>query len=89
MKLRSAPLDDVHQEMQFALRQDGSPLACTLLRLFAICYRAHHALLLTVLRHRWGCEPAGSSTIDYPTLGEEPFNASPDDIEKAWERRGA
>ena len=54
MKLTSATLDDVHQELRFVLEQDGAMLARTLLRLFSFFYRTHHSLVLFVLRHPSG-----------------------------------
>ena len=53
MKLRSAPLEDVHLELRLTLEDDGGPLARTLLRLFSFFYRCFHGLELAVLRFPW------------------------------------
>ena len=83
MKVRSAPLDDVHQELQATLR-DGGWLGRTLLRLFEATYRAHRGALLLALRHRLGqC----SSVPTFPALGFEPFNLRPNELGETWGRR--
>jgi len=51
MKLSSASLDDVHQELRLVMEQNGGRRARLLLRLFSLFYRAHHSLVLFVLRH--------------------------------------
>lgn len=53
MKLRSAPLDDVHNELLFLLDEDGGGYARVVRRLVDVFYRAHHALLLAWLRLPW------------------------------------
>jgi len=61
VRLTSAPIDDVHNELRFVLDQDGGPLARTLLRLASFFYRIHHSLMLVVLRRHWGSRiPRGS-----------------------------
>ena len=50
MKLRSAPLDDIHQELEDVLRADGNRLTRVLLFLVNGHYRIHCALDLSVLR---------------------------------------
>jgi hypothetical protein len=52
MKLRSAPLDDVYNELDFVLRDDGGFLARALLRLCKRIYGLFHGLMLAILRWR-------------------------------------
>jgi hypothetical protein len=56
MKLRSAPLDDVFQEVQLTLDEDGGRLARAVRRSATWIYRAHKAILLAICKfpwHRW------------------------------------
>lgn len=59
MKLRSASLDDVLNELQFVLRADGRRAARFWLSVSNALYRAHRAFACTLLRRRWGCGEPG------------------------------
>jgi hypothetical protein len=50
MKLRSAPLDDIHQELEDVLRADSGRLTRVLLYVVNGHYRIHCAIDLSVLR---------------------------------------
>ena len=49
MKLRSASMDDVFQEVQFVLRADGSRLARVLLLLVEGLYYSYDAAMVVIL----------------------------------------
>ena len=53
MKLRSAGLDDVFNELQFALDDDGRGSARVLSHLFTLAYRSLRAGMLLTLRLPW------------------------------------
>jgi hypothetical protein len=80
MKLRSGPLDDIHQELEYVLRFDGGHLARVLLFLVNSHYRIHGALDLAVLR--W--QNRRHRNYRYPEPGSEPLNADAADIAEAW-----
>ena len=58
MKVRSAPLDDVHQEVQSVLRMDGRRPSRFLLFLVQSAYRSYHAAMLLLLRWRGPSKPS-------------------------------
>lgn len=62
MKLRSAPLDDVYQEIQFTLAFNGTRKARLLLWIFRCAYRFLHRAMLLALR------------IDWPALGQKEYS---------------
>jgi hypothetical protein len=80
MKLCSAPLDDVFQELQFVLDQDGSRFARLTRWLFVGAYRMLLDGMLLALRLRW-------RTRQYPDLGDEPFNLTREELGREWERQ--
>ena len=79
MKLRSAPLDDVWQEVQFTLDDDGRLRARIVRRVLTAAYRALKRLMLLIRRLPWRSR--------YPELGNEPFNLSDAELEKEWRSR--
>jgi hypothetical protein len=79
MKLSSAPLDDVFQEVQYVLEADGRLLARLVLWILFRLYWVCGWVLLTVIRWPW------QNSADFPELGDEPFNADDDDLEGAWQ----
>ena len=80
MKLRTAPLDDVHQELSFVLEHHCARPAQFLLRLFRALYRIHCRLMLAALRHLG----QGASVPVFPEIGREPFNLTDDELEELW-----
>ena len=56
MKLRTAPLDDVYNELELVLAGDGRLVAHFVLRIFGFCYRSYREAALGVLRY-WGRRP--------------------------------
>jgi hypothetical protein len=81
VKLRTAPLDHVHDEVGYVLRSDGRPFARFLLSATNAIYRCHRTVMLGVLRLYGRYRPASK----YPEIGHEPFNLSPEDLKAAWE----
>ena len=71
MKIRSASIDDLHNEVGFVLEGDGCRRAKLALWFCRFAYRVHHALLLTILRRPWRTD-----RFRYPAIGQEPFNLS-------------
>jgi hypothetical protein len=69
MKLRSAPLDDLHLELQYQLSSDGRFLAHLVLSFSEAAHRVHHAVLMRLLRRN-----PPPCTYHYSELGREPFN---------------
>jgi hypothetical protein len=79
MKIRSSPLDDIYQELQFVLTADGGPFAQLILRLFTALYRWHHSAILFALRRRRWRPPV---SVECPPLRCDPFNPRPQDPER-------
>ena len=82
MKLRSAPLDDVFQELQFALDQDGGSLARAVGWLFVRAYRWLKAAILLALGCKWR-----TGQQSYPESGCEPFDITPEELGREWGQR--
>jgi hypothetical protein len=82
VKLRSAPLDDVFNELQFACDLDGRRFARIVRRLFTCAYRVFRALMLAALRLPWNTSATG-----YPEIGTEPFNLTDTELENRWGSR--
>ena len=76
MKLRSAPLDDVFQELLLTLDEDGRLSARIVRRMVIAAYRALKRLMLLIRRLPWQSR--------YPEFGNEPFNLSDAELEKEW-----
>jgi hypothetical protein len=71
-------LDDLLNEAQFVLRDDGRRGALLLLRLVTRLYRIVRAIIRLILRIRW------RSGALMPAPGFEPFNPSEKELESAW-----
>ncbi len=84
MKRRTACLDDVHNELEFVLGEDGRRIAKLVLWLSRVFYRFHRAALLLTLRRKWR-----PPQFDYPPPGREPFNLTDAELERELERPGA
>lgn len=70
MKLRSADLDDVWNELQFVLDDDDRRFARLTRKLFTWAYRAFRAFMLLALGLPW------RSSLQFPELGLE--------LEREW-----
>jgi hypothetical protein len=75
-------LDDLFQELQLTLDQDGGRLARITRWAFIQAYRAHKAAMLLVLGWKWR-----SAQQPYPPIGHEPFDVEPQEIAREWSRR--
>jgi hypothetical protein len=76
VKLRSASLDEVFQELQFVLDQDSGLPARAVRWFFVRAYRGLRAAILLALSRRW-------RTGSLPPIGYEPFNLTPEELERA------
>lgn len=83
MKRRSAALDDVFNELQLVLDDDGGRLARGVRRIITWGYRLHKAFLLVIGWFPW-CH---SEQYRFPGPGHEPFNLSDEELESAWRHR--
>ena len=81
MKRRSAPLDDLFQELLCILDEDGSRRARCTRWAFVRAYRAHKAAILLALFRKW------HSAQPYPPIGHEPFSVEPEEMAREWERQ--
>ncbi len=85
MKIRSAPLDDIYDELDFVLRDDGGLVALALLYFFRCVYGLHRRLMLAILRLNWRDGSRRTADVGaFPAIGEEPFNLSPAELEENW-----
>jgi hypothetical protein len=82
VKLRSAPLDDIFQELQFTLNRDGGRLARFTGWLFLCAYRALKTAMLLVLTWKWRTKQP-----PYPEPGHELFNLTPEEMAGEWRQR--
>ena len=81
MKLRSAPLDDIFQELQSTLDQDSGRLARLMRRFFVGAYRSLKSAMLLALGLKWHTRQRL-----YPPIGHEPFNIPPEEMAREWGR---
>lgn len=81
MKLPSGPLDDIHLEALLVLDADGRWPARAIRGAVNLLYRLHCRVLLALI---WLFERHPPHPL--PVLGHEPFNLSPKELERAWER---
>jgi hypothetical protein len=79
VKLRSAPLDDVFQELLFAFDADGRWLARFTRWLFVQTYRVLKSAMLLVLGWKWRI-----GHQSYAPIGHEPFNVVPEGLVQDW-----
>jgi hypothetical protein len=82
MKLRSAPLDDVFQEVQFTLDDDGGRLARAVRRSATWTYRLHKVILLVICKFPW----RRGALTGHPEV-HELFTLSDKELEQAWRQR--
>jgi hypothetical protein len=95
MKLRSGSIDDALNELQLSLGRARSAAATITLRQANRQYRELHRHYLRLLRaaERGAfvrSEPRrarADGTTAIPTIGLEPFNLTPEELEHEWERQ--
>jgi len=87
VRLRSAPLDDVLNELQLVLDDDGGRLARVVRRTATWAYRGPKAAMLAALRLRWRRGAGFPPPAGYPELGNEPFNLTDAELDAEWRRR--
>jgi hypothetical protein len=80
MKLGDTGLDDLLNEAQFVLRDDGRWPAFALLRLLTWLYRLPKRAIRLALRLPW----RNGALSGFPGPGEEPFNLSGTELEREW-----
>jgi hypothetical protein len=79
VKLGDTGVDDLLNEAQFVLRDDGRRRALLLLRLLAALYRIVRAIIRLVLYFPWR-----RGALGYPELGDAPFNLTDAELEREW-----
>jgi hypothetical protein len=87
VKLRSAPLDDVHLEALLVLDENGGQRARVLGWLVNGLYRLHARFLNSII---WLVPKAAARfrpRVPFPELGCEPFNITPEEMEHEWDRQ--